>query len=133
MAVLGDELQRYTSTRKLAKVSDETYPNDVMLPIVTRADNNMKKATGKTDWVSTDTYWESALKISDYFGAIEIMDSLPNKNGDDLREALSKELAIFNQTDEATKAPSTLAVVGEVNIQNDLYSGNYTKEQTLWG
>lgn len=126
---LGTEQNRYDGTRGLAHVSKNAFPNDKMNSIVLRADNSMEVATNKYDWTSSDNDWELALKISDYYGAIEIIDGLPNEDSADLWTALNKLIAQLNRTDVTGGAASTLAIVGTLNISNELDSRNYLPEQ----
>lgn len=128
----GKEVDRYDHTRALAHVSKIAFPNTKMNPIVLRGDNNMEAATNKYTWADTDNDWELALKISDYYGAIEIVDGLPNESSDDLWTALNKLIGQINRTDTTSGAASTLAIVGTVNIQNQLDSNVYIPDQTVF-
>lgn len=126
----GKEVARYENTRRLAHVSKIAFPNDKMNEIILRADNAMEVATNKYTWTSADNDWELALQISDYFGAIEICDGLPNEDTTSLKESLDKLLAKINRTDPVSGAASTLQVSNRrINIANELDSAVYTLEQ----
>ena len=126
---LGDEDERYDATRTLAHVSKFVFPNDVMLDIVLRGDNNMEAATNKYTWVSTDADWEAALKIADYYAACEILDGLPNEDSASLKATLDGLIADINRTGDSAAA-STLQVSNvTLNIANELDPRNYLLEQ----
>lgn len=127
---LGTELTRYVRTRKLAHVSKASFPNDVLLPIILRGDNSMEIATNKYNWADTDNDWLTALKISDYYGAIEICNGLPNEDTAPLESALDKLIGKINRTDTTSPSASTLQVSNvQLNIANELDPRNYLLEQ----
>lgn len=131
MVVLGVEDDRYDAVRRLAHVSKITFPNDKLKPIVERGDTAMQKATGNYTWVSSDADWLTALKVSDYFAAIEICDGLPNEDCGPLREGLDKDLKKLNGIDE-TSSSSTFAVSGSINISNELDPNVYLPTQDVF-
>lgn len=126
---LGEELERYDDTRKLAHVSKIAFPNDRMLEIVLRGDNDLEISTNKYNWSSSDNDWLGALKISNYFGAIEIMDGLPNEDSSALQSTLDGLIAGINRTGVSSSA-STLQVSNvTLNLANELDPRNYLLEQ----
>jgi len=129
---LGEELERYDDTRKLAHVSKIAFPNDRMLEIVLRGDNNMEIATNKYNWLSTDNDWLGALKISNYHAAIEIVNGLPNEDATELQTTLDGLIAAINRTGDSASA-STLQVSNtRLNIPNELDPTVYTPLQDVF-
>jgi len=127
---LGDEQDRYDNTRKIAHVSKIAFPNDKMLDFVLRGDNNMEIATNKYNWTSTDNDWLGALKISDYYAAIEIVDGLPNEDSSALQTTLDGLIGKINRTDTTSPSAGTLQISNAtLNIANELDSRNYLIEQ----
>lgn len=129
---LGEELERYDDSRKLAHVSKIAFPNDKMLEITLRGDNDMEIATNKYDWSSSDNDWLAALKISNYFTAIEIVNGLPNEDATELQSTLDGLIAGINRTGDSSSA-STLQVSNtRLNITNELDSAVYTPIQDVF-
>ena len=128
---LGDLETRCDHTRGLAHVSRISFPNDKLIPFLLRGDNSMESATNKYDWDSADDDWELAIKISDYYAAIEIVDGLQNEDSSQLKETLEGLIADINRTGDSGAA-GTLAITGDVNISNRLDPNVYTPEQTVF-
>jgi len=129
---LGLETDRYNNIRKLAHVSLHRFPNDKMLDLALRGDTDMEIATNKATWTSTDAEWQAALKISDYYAAIEIVDGLPNEDATSLKDTLKLLVDDINRTGDSSAA-STLQVSNtKLNIANELDPAVYTLEQDVF-
>jgi len=129
---LGDEQDRYDNTRELAHVSKIAFPNDRMLDFILRGDNDMEIDTNKYNWTSSDNDWQTALKISNYHAAIEIVNGLPNESATELQTTLDGLIAAINRTGDSASA-STLQVSNtRLNISNELDPVVYTPIQDVF-
>lgn len=134
MPVLGDQAIRIKSIRRLANniKSTEMSDNDIIERITT-TDNWVMTETGKSDWISTDAKWLSALYASDLMAAADILGGLPRdlavKQAGDHRIAARDTIKAINNKDaEVQNRKPNSAIFAGPNLTDELNPDNYTQE-----